>query len=127
LNPFAFSLPTVQPGQPIPSADDRTAIAPDGGTDIGNLGRNVLRGPSQSNADVSILKRIPLSESKNIALRADFFNALNQASRSNPISDISVAESVDPTGRILSPGDFGRTLSFDSSPRIIQLSLTFNF
>ena len=103
FNPFAFSLPAVQPGQPIPSAHDPTAIAPDGGTDIGNLGRNVLRGPSQSNVDFSILKRIPLRESKNIELRADFFNALNHASRSNPISDISVAERADPTGRILSP------------------------
>jgi len=127
FNPFAFSLPTVQPGQPIPSAHDSTAIAPDGGTDIGNLGRNVLRGPSQSNVDFSILKRLPLSESKNIELRADFFNVLNHASRSNPISDISVAEDVDPNGRILSPGDFGRILSFDSSPRIVQLSLSFNF
>jgi hypothetical protein len=127
FNPFAFSLPTVQPGQPIPSAHDPTAIAPDGGTDIGNLGRNVLRGPSQSNVDFSILKRLPLSESKNIELRANFFNVLNHASRSNPISDISVAEDVDPTGRILSPGDFGRILSFDSSPRIIQLSLSVNF
>lgn len=127
FNPYAFSMPTVQPGQPIPSAHDPTAVAPDGGSDIGNLGRNILRGPSQSNADVSILKRIPLSESKNIELRADFFNALNHASRSNPISDISVAENVDSTGRILNPGDFGRILSFDSSPRIIQLSLSFNF
>ena len=127
FNPFAFSLPTVQPGQPIPSAHDPTAIAPDGGTDIGNLGRNVLRGPSQSNVDFSILKRLPLSESKNIELRADFFNVLNHASRSNPISDISVAEDVDPNGRILSPGDFGRILSFDSSPRIVQLSLSLNF
>ena len=63
----------------------------------------------------------------NIELRADFFNALNHASRSNPISDISVAERADPTGRILSPGDFGRILNFDSSPRIVQLSLSFNF
>lgn len=52
---------------------------------------------------------------------------LNHASRGNPISDISAAVSVDPTGRIQSPGDFGRILSFDSSPRIVQLSLSFNF
>ena len=67
------------------------------------------------------------SPAVNIELRADFFNALNHASRTNPISDISVAENVDSTGHILNPGDFGRILSFDSSPRIIQLSLSFNF
>ena len=91
------------------------------------VGRNVLRGPSQSNLDLSILKRFPLSETKNLEVRADFFNVLNHASRSNPISDITAAESVDPSGRILSPGDFGRSLSFDSSPRIIQFALKFTF
>jgi hypothetical protein len=60
-------------------------------------------------------------------VRADFFNVLNHAKRRNPISDITAAESFGPNGRILSPGDFGRSLSFDSSPRIIQLSLSFNF
>ncbi len=127
FNPFAFSLPVVQPNQPIPSAQDPTALAPAGGNDIGNLGRNVLRGPSQSNIDLSVAKRFPISESKDIEVRADFFNALNHANRSNPISDITVAESFDPSGRIVSPGDFGRSLSFDSSPRIVQLALKLTF
>jgi hypothetical protein len=127
LNPFAFALPVVLPNQPIPSAKDPTALAPEGGNDIGNVGRNVLRGPSQSNIDVSIAKRFPVSESKDFELRADFFNVLNHASRSNPISDITAAAAFDANGRILSPGDFGRSLGFDSSPRIVQLSLSFNF
>ena len=127
LNPFAFSLSTVQPGQPIPSAHDPTAIAPTGGTDFGNVGRNVLRGPVQSNVDVSVGKRFLISEAKAFLFRADFFNAFNHASRSNPISDISVAGQIDASGRILSPGDFGRILGFDSSPRIVQLSLSFSF
>ena len=127
FNPFAFALPAVEANQPIPSAQDPTALAPEGGNDIGNLGRNVLRGPSQSNIDFSIAKRFPVSESSNIEVRADFFNVLNHANRSNPISDITVAQTFDSSGRILSPADFGRSLSFDSSPRIIQLSLKFNF
>lgn len=127
LNPFAFALPVVLPNQPIPSAKDPTALAPEGGNDIGNVGRNVLRGPSQSNIDVSIAKRFPVSESKDFELRADFFNVLNHASRSNPISDITAAAAFDANGRILSPGDFGRSFGFDSSPRIVQLSLSFNF
>jgi len=127
FNPFAFSISTVQPGQAIPSAHDPTAIAPSGGTDFGNIGRNVLRGPMQSNVDVSVGKRFVISEAKAFLFRADFFNAVNHASRSNPISDISVAGQVDASGRILSPGDFGRILGFDSSPRIVQLSLSFSF
>ena len=126
FNPFAFSMSTVQAGQPIPSAHDPTAIAPEGGTDFGNVGRNALRGPLQSNVDVSIGKRFSVSEAKAFLFRADFFNAINHASRSTPISDISNAQ-VDASGRILSPGDFGRVLGFDSSPRIVQLSLNFSF
>jgi hypothetical protein len=127
FNPLAFALAVVQPNQPVPSAHDPTALAPEGGTDIGNLGRNVLRGPAQSNVDLSIAKQILVSESRKVEVRADFFNILNHANRSNPISDITTAQSFNPNGLILSPGDFGRSLSFDSSPRIIQISLKLNF
>jgi hypothetical protein len=127
FNPFAFALPTVQPNQPIPSAHDPTALAPEGGNDIGRLGRNVLRGPSQSNIDLSIAKRFPVGEVKNIEVRADFFNALNHANRSNPIEDITAATTVDDSGQIVNPGDFGRILSVSSGPRIVQLALKVTF
>ncbi len=114
FNPSAFAVATVQPGQPIPSAHDPSALAGDAGSDLGNVGRNVLRGPGQSNVDFSIGKGFPFAESSTLEFHADFFNLFNHASRNNPISDISA-------------GDFGRIVSFSSSPRIIQLSLTFNF
>jgi len=114
FNPSVFAVAAVEPEQPIPSAHDSTAIAPDGGTDIGDVGRNVLRGPRQSNIDFSVCKRFSISESKGLELRADSFNALNHPNRDNPLSDISTA-------------DFGKILSFSSSPRIIQLSLKFTF
>jgi hypothetical protein len=84
------------------------------GTDVGNVGRNVLRGPRQSNLDVVVGKHFAVSESKAIELRADFFNLLNHANRNNPVSDIT------------SPG-FGRALSFSSSPRMVQFVLKFTF
>src|SRR4030095_14549433 len=67
FNPLAFTPPVVQSGEPIPSSNG-TAIAgtlPGSplGTDIGNVGRNVLRGPRQSNVDFSVIKRLPVSES----------------------------------------------------------------
>jgi hypothetical protein len=114
FNPSAFVFATVQAGRAIPSAHDATALAPEGGTDLGNVGRNVLRGPSQSNIDLSVAKHFSLAESKNLEFRADFFNLLNHSNRDNPISDIST-------------GDFGRIVSFSSSPRIVQLSIKFNF
>ena len=107
----------VQPGQPIPSAHDPTAIVDPNGeaaTDIGNVGRNVLRGPGQNNLDFSVGKRFPLTESKTLEFHADFFNVLNHANRDNPVSDISTA-------------DFGKVLSFSSSPRMIQFALKLTF
>jgi len=72
------------------------------------------------------MKRFPLTESKNVELRTDFFNALNHPSNSNPVSDISTAELDPNAGQIFDPGNFGRILGTDSSPRILQLSLEFN-
>ena len=114
FNPSAFTEAFVQPGQPIPSANDPSALAGDLGTDVGNVGRNVLRGPIQSNIDYSIGRQFPITESKSLEFHADIFNLLNHANRDNPISDISSAE-------------FGRALTFSSSPRIVQLALKFTF
>jgi len=114
FNPTAFAEATVQKDQPIPSANDPTALAGMAGTDIGNVGRNVLRGPAQSNVDFSIGKFFPLSEAKGLEFRADFFNALNHPNRDNPISDITSS-------------DFGKILSFSSSPRIVQFAVKVTF
>src|SRR4029077_2071556 len=108
FSPAAFAVATVQPGEPIPSAHDPTALTGGTGTDIGNVGRNLLRGPSQANIDFSVGKRFSLAESKNLEFRGDFFNLLNHSNRENPIGDISA-------------GDFSTIVSFTSSPRIVQL------
>ena len=79
----------MQLGRPIPSAHDPIDIAGGSGTDIGNLGRNVLSAPHQSNVDCSLVK-LPDSRVENRKFRADFLSLFNQANRNNPISDISV-------------------------------------
>src|SRR6185436_2606268 len=61
FNPFAFVRPVVSTGQLIPSSNG-TAVAGATGTDFGNVGRNVLRGPRQTNLDLSIIRRFPLGE-----------------------------------------------------------------
>ena len=66
-------------------------------------------------------------EGKNLQFGADFFNALNHSCKNNPVSDISAATLDPSTGRILEPGNFGRILSTDTSPRIIQISLKLIF
>jgi hypothetical protein len=131
FNPFAFARPVVNAGQPIPSSKG-TAIAGERGSDIGSLGRNVLRGPKQSNVDFSAIKRFRIDESKNIEFRAEFFNLLNQVNLANPISNFnSIASSGGrigkKTGRVISPGNFGRIISTSNNPRIIQFALKFNY
>jgi hypothetical protein len=117
FKPPAFSRAIVLKGQPIPSAHDPTAFvdsAAEAGTDIGNVGRNFRRGPNQSNLDFSVGKRFPLTESRALEFHADFFNLLNHPNRDNPVSDITTA-------------DFGKVLSFSSSPRIVQFVLKITF
>jgi hypothetical protein len=131
FNPYAFARPVVRAGQPIPSSSGAaSADAP--GTDIGFVGRNILRGPRQVNVDFGLARRFRMTESKGIEFRAEFFNLLNHVNLANPMSDFngiqSSGGSVDPnTGQVLSPGAFGRIVSTSSNPRIIQLALKFSF
>jgi hypothetical protein len=131
FNPFSFARPTVLAGQSIPSSNG-TATASATGTDFGNVGRNVLRGPKQTNVDFSLIKRFPISESKNIEFRAEFFNVFNHVNFANPISNlnafVSSGGSIDPnTGQIRDAGDFGRITSTSNNPRLIQFALRFSF
>jgi hypothetical protein len=131
FNPFAFVRPVVQAGQLIPSSNG--AARADGiGTDFGNVGRNVLRGPGQTNVDFSIIKRFQIGEEKNIELRAEFFNLFNHVNFDLPISNLNVITSsggsIDAnTGRIINPGDFGRIVATSNNPRLIQFAFKFNF
>ena len=131
FNPFAFRSPVVLPGQLIPSSNG-IATAGARGTDWGNVGRNVLRGPGQTNVDFSVIRRFPITETKNIEFRAEFFNLFNHVNFANPISNLnavlSSGGSIDPnTGQIVNPGDFGRIISTSNNPRLIQLALKLNF
>lgn len=130
FNPLAFVRPTVLTGQVIPSSNG-TATAGATGTDLGNVGRNVLRGPGQSNVDFSVIKRFPLGESKNLEVRAEFFNLFNHVNFANPINNLSAVPttSIDPnTGRIVGdPGDFGRIVSTSNNPRLVQFAVKLNF
>jgi Carboxypeptidase regulatory-like domain/TonB dependent receptor len=131
FNSTVFVRPVVQAGQVIPSSGG-TATASAVGTDIGDVGRNCLRGPDQVNLDFSLAKFFPVSESRTFEFRAEFFNVFNHPNLANPISNLNAlvasGGSFDPTtGRVLSPGNFGRIISTSNNPRIIQFGLKFNF
>jgi hypothetical protein len=126
FNPFAFVRPVVQAGQVIPSSNG-VAFAGALGTDIGNVGRNVLRGPKQINVDFSIIRRFTFGEAKSIEFRAEFFNLFNQVNFANPNSNLNSSSVNSTTGYIIDPGDFGRITSTSNNPRLIQFALKFNF
>ena len=131
FNPFAFVRPVVAAGRPIPSSNG-LARADGLGTDIGNVGRNVLRGPRQEKVDFSIIKRFRIGEQKSLEFHTEFFNLFNRVNFDNPISNLNVITSsggsIDAnTGRVINPGDFGRIVSTSNNPRLIQLAIKFNF
>jgi hypothetical protein len=127
FNPSAFASAVVLPDRPIPSSNG-LAVAGELGTDIGSVGRNVLRGPRQGSVDFSIGKRFRLTETQNFEFRAEFFNLFNQVNLNNPLSDFAAVERIDRvTGQVIAPGDFGRILSTNGNPRLIQFALKFNF
>jgi Carboxypeptidase regulatory-like domain len=126
FNPFAFVRPVVQTGQLIPSSNG-AAVAGAQGTDIGNVGRNVLRGRRQINVDLSLIKRFPFGEAKSVEFRAEFFNLFNQVNFDTPSSNLNSAIVNPTTGQIIDPGDFGRITSTSNNPRLIQFAVKINF
>jgi hypothetical protein len=76
---------------------------------FGDEGRNALQGPGYVDWDLSALKNIRLTESKELQFRGELFNVLNHTNFRLPVSDIE-----SPT--------FGQIQS-DVSPRVIQVAL----
>ncbi len=94
---------------------------------FGNLGRNTFYGPSYKQIDFSILKKTPVTESKNFEFRAEMFNLFNHPNFDEP----NGFWGVDGSGKVFSSfgqifNTLGRTLGVGTS-RQIQLALRFNF
>ena len=131
FNPAAFVRPMIAAGQPIPSSGG-AALAGAIGTDLGNVGRNVLRGPRQLNLDFAFGKEFQVREKQTLQIRAEFFNLFNHVNLANPISDVNAAAASGgainaTTGQITTPGSFGQIISASSNPRLVQLALKFRF
>lgn len=94
--------------------DPTAFVAPTAFGDFGRLGRNILRGPKQIDTDFSILKFIPLGESRRLEFHAEFFNLFNNVNFANPIN-------------IASSANFAQVVATSTGPRVIQLALKFAF
>jgi len=80
----------------------------------GNLGRNVLRSPSQSRFDLGLVKDTRLTETTSLELGLDVFNLFNRANFAAPDSELG------------SP-DFGRVTATVGGPRVMQLRAKLRF
>lgn len=85
------------------------------GTGFGNAPRNFLRGPSQANFDMALVKMLPIRQAQNLELRAEFFNIFNNPQFGLPGNNVTTAAS------------FGIISSTVVSPRIMQLAVRYRF
>jgi hypothetical protein len=81
---------------------------------FGNAGRNTLRTDSLTNLDAAIFKRFPFAEKRDIELRGEAFNTLNQPSFGYP-------------GVTLGTAQFGKISNTRNSGRQIQLAVKIHF
>jgi outer membrane receptor protein involved in Fe transport len=79
----------------------------------GTLPRNAIRGPSQTNLDLSISKHFIIREGMDLELRGDAFNVMNHTQFQNP--DTTITSTT-----------FGQ-ISTTFDPRILQLALHLRF
>ena len=85
--------------------------------------RNVLRGPSLINLDITLAKTTTLTERVKLELRADFFNVMNHPEFAQPTVVDGAANIDSPTfGQITTTGSFR-----GPAPRIGQLAMRLTF
>lgn len=88
---------------------------------VGNLPRNAFNSPPFFNWDLSILKRFPFGEAKELVYRVDMFNAFN-----HPTFAVANASTGAPDMNI-NDTNFGVATSAASTSRVIQMGLRFDF
>ena len=83
----------------------------------GNTGRNILRGPSQVQLDLTLGRTVSLPSGQRLEIRWETFNALNTPVFANPASTFAVNGA----------GTAGRITSTIGGPRTMQLAARFLF
>jgi hypothetical protein len=89
----------------------------DSGDAWGDTGRNILRGPSQRQVDLSLSRQLPIPGGQRLELRWEIFNVFNEAVFANPASTFDAAGA----------GNAGRITSTIGGPRTMQLGVKYVF
>jgi hypothetical protein len=117
FNTEAFAMPNL-PYETSPGSDQWVV-------DPGNASVFPVRGPGQNVWNITLMKKFPLkSESRSLQFRAEFYNAFNHTQ----FSAIDTWANFDDTtaGFPQVNNTFGQVVG-SRSPRVIQLSLRFDF
>jgi hypothetical protein len=106
---------------------------------VGSIGldspRNILVGPGVANANMSLDKRIPITERFNFDVRVDAFNIFNHTQFTGVENTINFTSLTNPTptnlpfnssGQLVNLFGFG-SVSGVRPPRILQLVARFSF
>jgi hypothetical protein len=108
-NPKALQGFDPATGQSLPGQTIGPWQRPGAGQ-IGNAGRNSLRGPGFFQADIAVAKNISISERAFVQFRADAFNVFNKVNLANPDTNVDT-----PTGGAITsliPGAIQRKMQF---------------
>jgi hypothetical protein len=92
--------------------------------------RNQFYGPHYFDTDMTIMKytNIPHWETAKLGIGAQFFNLFNHPNFEGPVNDINSANFGNVLDTVNTPTSIlGSFLGGDASPRLIQLTLKFNF
>jgi hypothetical protein len=85
-----------------------------GAGQVGNSGRNTLRGPSTSVFDFALLREIPVRERANLEFRWEVFNLTNTPLFGQPNGNITSSAA-------------GTITSLSGDPRVMQFALRLSF
>jgi hypothetical protein len=126
VRPNVTGDPMAGGGDPLTGWFNTAAFSrPAGRGDYGNSPRNVVRRPGVNNWDLALFKNFRFGDNRAFQFRAEAFNVLNHTQ----FDDIDRTARFDADGNQINP-NFGTAIGISSptrAPRVIQLSLRFNF
>ncbi len=118
--------PMAQTGSPLTGWFDKSCFArPSGRGDYGDAPRNAVRRPGIKNWNLALFKNFQISGRKSFQYRLEVYNVLNNVQ----FADVDRTARFDTTGAQVN-ANFGTAIGISNPtrpPRVIQMSVRFNF
>jgi hypothetical protein len=125
VRPVLAGDPLAGSGDPLTAFFNTAAFGRPTRGSYGNTPRNVVKKPGLINTNFAVFKNVSFSGSKAAQFRAEIYNLFNQVE----FQDIDRTARFDANGVQINP-NFGTAIGISSPtrpPRVIQLSVRFNF